>query len=547
LTALKSNLHHLWQRLSTSQFRAFVLSVGVLWLAWSIAVAFCYYKTNITFLRAESGYFQMMSHAAPPPHSDMLRYFVTKSYYGHYIPVALYSELELSYLIGPRERFWKLRQLATVSFLATCLSLLVYTVARIHFLGRTQAMAIAAGVAAIFVFQPLMHEFVAWPFLVFQLGAFILYALTLFALVQWIKAPERKTWIWLAALFSYLSMHVIGFGLAAVSATAAVFIACLFGIYFGTLKEFAPARRALLAALTTLLVFASVHALCMQLLTAQPVTSSPHVVSPHRIAVDLGFCVMAFVSMIHALIWFESPPPSSYAEALMGNLWPWGLFLVALAISFLVLRARSCLRQPTADQFTQFCLHCFSLTAFCGLIFMMVARHSIESDSSPIQNYLFGSRYLVPGNFMLFGSFAIFAVMASRRTPNAGAILFVILGFVALIAGRQFGATTYRKIDPRAEISHGKAWRSLVSLAHECRAASLPVPNVPMAPLTEFFSFDLKLYEPLLRYSLHLPKEERIDFEPWEKIRGAELEKYQSVAPSLDRTTRLLKLDVSNR
>jgi hypothetical protein len=410
-------------------------------------------------------------------------------------------------------------------------------------LGRTQAMAIAAGVAAIFVFQPLMHEFVAWPFLVFQLGAFILYVLTLFALVQWIKAPERKTWIWLAALFSYLSMHVIGFGLATVSATAAVFIACLFGIYFGTLKQFAPARRALLAALITLLVFASVHGL----LAAHPVTSAPHVVSLDRMAVDLGFCAMAFVSMIQALFWFESPPPPSYAEALMGNLWPWGLFLVVLAISFLVLRARSCLRQPTPDQLTQFCLHCFSLTAFCALVFMMVARHSIEPDPSPIQNYLLGSRYLVPGNFMLFGSFAVLAVMASRRAPNVGAVLFVILGFVALMAGRQFGATTYRKIDPRAEISHGKAWRSLVSLARECRAASLPVPNVPMAPLTEeFFDFDLKLYEPLLRYSLHLPREERIAFEPWEKIRGAELQKYQSVAPSLQRITRLLKLD-SNR
>jgi hypothetical protein len=148
---------------------------------------------------------------------------------------------------------------------------------------------------------------------------------------------------------------------------------------------------------------------------------------------------------------------------------------------------------------------------------------------------------------MLFGSFAAVAVTAARRGPKFAALLFLTLGFTALIAGRQFGATTYRQIEPRAEISHDQAWRSIVSVARECRAASLPVPNVPMAQLTEeFFDFDLKLYEPLLKYSLHLPREERIDFEPWEKIRGAELQKYQSVAPSFRRMTRLLKLEVPN-
>jgi hypothetical protein len=536
-------LPRLWQQLSVLRSRGFVLKVAALWLAWFVAVAFCYYKTNITFLRAESGYYLMVSHASSPPHLDVLRDFVTKSYRHHYIPAAFYSELELSYLFGPHERFWKLRQVAAISLLATCLSLLLYTVARIHALPRLQSMAIAAGASAIFVFQPLMHEFVAWPFLIFQLNAFILYALTLFALAQWIKAPTRKIWIWLAAAFSYLSMHAIGFGLATVVATAAVFAACLLGIYFGKLKEFVPARRTLLAAFVVLLIFTGVHTLCMQLLSVQRPGPSPQHLSPDSAAAYLGYCALAFVDMAHALIWFDPPP--SFAQSLISDLWPWGLFFFALAISFLVLRARSCLSRPTPERLTQFSFHCFSIAAFCVFVFLILARRLIEADPNPIQNSLFGARYLVPGNFMLFGSFAVLAVTASRRSPNVAAFMFLILGFIALISGRQFGATTYLQLAPHAVISHDQAWRSLVSLARECRRAGLPVPNVPLAPLTEeFYDFDLKLYQPLLKYSLHLPAKEKIDFEPWQNIRGAELQKYQSVAPSFGKITDMLKLKI---
>ena len=533
------------QSMQRTLIRSRLLQIAAVWLAWSMAVTFCYYQTNVTFLRAESGYFQIVSHSAPAPHYDMLRHFFTHSYNGHYAPLAFSTELELTYLIGPREPFWKWRQLAAVSFLATCLSLLVFSVARIHRLPGWHATVVAAGITAVFVFQPLLREFVAWPFLIFQLTAFILTALTVFALVQWTKAPTRKSWIWLAAAFSYLSMNAIGFGLATVLATAAVFAACLCGLYAGKLKQFLPVGRTLLAALATLLLFAAAHVICMQVLRP-PGIHAPTLASVDSPSIDLGFSMMAFLDMMHALISFN-PPPYFANPVVVGNLWPWGLFFLTLAISLLILRARACLREPSTEHLVQFALYCFSITAFFAFLAMMIARHVIDSDPSPIYTYLVGSRYLVPGNFMLFGSVAAVAVTASRRAPNAGALLFLILGLTALIAGRQFGVTTYRQIDPRAEISHAKAWRSLASLARECRAASLPVPNVPMAQLTEeFFDFDLKLYEPLLKYSLHLPAEKKIDFEPWEKIRGAELQKYQSVAPSFRELTRLLKLQVPN-
>jgi hypothetical protein len=113
----------------------------------------------------------------------------------------------------------------------------------------------------------------------------------------------------------------------------------------------------------------------------------------------------------------------------------------------------------------------------------------------------------------------------------------------ALVASKQFGATEYKQLSPSATISHGKAWRAIVSLSQECLAANLPVPNVPMGALTqEFYDWDLKLFEPLLRYSLHLAPEQKIEFEAWQKVRGTELKKYEAVAPSLTRVISLLKL-----
>jgi hypothetical protein len=74
-------------------------------------VTLCYYDTNITFLRAESGWYQFVSRGEPAPHYHTMRQFFTNSFHGHYSPLAFYTEFKLTYLIGPRESFWKWRQL----------------------------------------------------------------------------------------------------------------------------------------------------------------------------------------------------------------------------------------------------------------------------------------------------------------------------------------------------------------------------------------------------------------------------------------------------
>jgi hypothetical protein len=469
----------------------------------------------------------------------MLRQFFTNSSHGHYTPFAFYTEFELTYLIGPREAFWKWRQLGAVSTLATCFFFLAYTVARIHRIRTWVALAYAGGISALFVFQPLMRELIAWPFLVLQVAAAAVSTLALYALVQWMKEPTKRKWIWLAGAFSYLSMHFVGYGFATVLATAAVFGACLAGIYSGQLKEFFPIRRTLLVVLITMLLFAGIHGACMQFLHTSPLIRSTG--PPADIPSMLIFWVSFFLSAVRALIPFESP--FSINNQLPANLWPWGLLLLILAASSLILMARSCLRRPTPERLSQFILHCFSIVVFCGFVLMAIARYLVEPDPSGFHNFLLGSRYLVPGNLLLFGTFAALTVRMTRRAGRAGIFLFIALGLAAFVASKQFGATDYKQVFPGSAISHGKSWRAMVSLSQECRAANLPIPNVPMGALTcEFYDWDLKLYEPLLRYSLHLAPEQQIEFEAWEKMRGTELKKYEAVAPSLNRVISILKL-----
>jgi hypothetical protein len=415
-----------------------------------------------------------------------------------------------------------------LSILATCLFAIVYSAAGKERVSDLRAIAIAIGTTALFVFQPLMREFIAWPRLVLHLECLIFSALSLFSLIQWIKEPLARKWVWLAAIFAYSSMHCYGGGFATVLGLIAVFGIFLVASFSGQLQQFLPVRRTLLTVFAITLLFAGGHAACMHFLRASPLipTNFIHVDGP----TVLGFIGLAFLSALHALISFN--PPDAFSH-LVAGLWPWGVFLIAAAMLFLIALARSYRQKPTVDCLTQFALHAFSIVAFCAYILQLAARDVTEPGATTIDfhNFLLGARYLLPANFMLFGSFAAIAMTFARRSGRLAAISFLLIGLAAFITTKQ-GLSTYQSFSPGNAISHGNAWRALVSLARESRSANLPVPNIPMQRVTDF-DWDLKLYEPLLRYSLHLSAEDKIEFEPWEKMRGAELEKYEAVAPSL--------------
>jgi hypothetical protein len=482
-----------------------------------------------------------MAHDMPFPHFGALRHFFTHSHGGHYTPFAYYAEVELSYVLGPREPFWKWRQLNAVIFLAVSLSFLAYTVARIQRVPPLRAGIVAGSLTSLFVFQPLMRELVASPLLALQITAGSLFSLTVLALLKWVGEPTRKRWIWLATAVSYLSVHFVGYGLATVLATLLIFSVAVIGIHFGRLPSFVSVRRTLIVCLISLLVLTGIHAILMEFLLHPPA------VQPNGLPVDvksvLIFLAALFFSAIHGLVSFD--PPASYNGQLPPNLWPWGLLLLIIAATSLIWLARSCVRRPTAVRFSHFVLHCFSVVAFCVFVLMCAARLIAEPSPTGFHNYLLGTRYVVPANLLLFGSFAVLAATIARRAGRVASVVFVLLAVTALLGSREFSAGYYKQMYSVGSVSQGKAWRAMVTLAKQCRAANLPVPNVPMAALTfEFRDWDLKLYAPLLRYSLGLPRDAKIEFEQWEKVCGPERARYESAAPALRQVIALLHLQV---
>jgi hypothetical protein len=512
---------------------------AVLWFVWLIAVTLAYYDTNISLLRAENGWFHILCHSAPAPHGGMLRDFLMRGGHGHYTPFAFYTELELSYLFGTNEALWKWRQLGAVTILAVCLSLLSYSLARVRGISPWRACVIAGGLAAVFVFQPMMRELVAWPFMVLQVIAGSLSAFAAFAILRWVIEPTSKTWIWLAAGISYLSMHFIGYGVATVVATEFVFTLALVGIWTGHLSSFAPTKRTLLICWVVLAVLAGIHGGLMEgLRITSPL--SPNV-APVGAKSVLVFCVGLFLAAIRSLISFDPPP--SFDSQLPLSLWPWGLFLVVIAAVYMVSLARSCLQRPTRARLSRFALSCFSIVAFFGFTLTAVARQVAEPNPSGFHNFLLGARYLVPANLLLFGLVVTIVVDVMGRPGWSTTLLFFLLGATALIASRELSRRDYNQLYASGGRSHAKTWRAIVSLSRECRAAGLPVPNVPMKSLTyEFYDWDLRQFEPLLRHSLRLAPEIKIEFEPWENVAGIEFEKYQAVAPSLPRLVGSLNL-----
>lgn len=525
---------HNLQRWFSAVARTFAFKLAVIWLAWSIVIIAAYYRTNIVFLRAESGFYQQISQS---PHRHGLIHYFSDSYHGHYTPFAFAAEIELSHWFGPREAPWKWRQLTGFVILATCLSATVYAAAKSSGHAHWNALAVAAGTTALFIFQPHILEFVAWPVLIFFLGTIIFSTLALFALIQLARNPTQGKWIWLAAGTAYLSMHCTGLGLTSVLATAAVFSAFLAGIYWGRLKQFSSSRRTLLVALVSLLLIAAVHAFCMHFLRTS-VPGGPKT-DYLDISMLLGFIAAVFFSACQAIVVFRLLP--AFHSELVASMWPWGVFVVVVAVSAVVALVRAYLRAPKVERLVQFVLHTFSIVAFAAYILLALARAVAEPTTDWTLGSLIASRYLVVANLTLFGSFTAIAVLLAGKVGRLCIPIFLMLGLTAFVTNKQYAKNAYPDLQSALVVPHGKTWRDIVSMVRECRAASLPVPDVPMQVLAEF-RWPLHDYRDILRYSLRLEHDEKIEFLDWKQIDAAARQRYEEASPSLGKVFRTLKV-----
>src|SRR4051794_19067872 len=230
----------------------------VKWLAifllWWVLTAIVYSKVESNFLRAESGWYLFMSKSSPAWQKDFLGILATRTFIGHYTPIAFITEFETAKLAGATPAFWKWRQITVAALLATVLFSLVKNSCRVCSLTPGKSVATAIAATALLVFQPYMTDFIAWPFMVMQLVWLGLTILALLCLIRIVERPTEARWPWLAVSAAYGSLNVLGLGLTTTAATAMVLSGLLFWEYRN------DRSKRLVVPLTVVLVLSAIHA-----------------------------------------------------------------------------------------------------------------------------------------------------------------------------------------------------------------------------------------------------------------------------------------------
>jgi hypothetical protein len=514
---------------------------AVVYLACLLATVAMYHGTNITFLRADSGYFQMLAHESPKKQKRTIRHFWHDSVDGHYTPLAFIAELRFTRFAGTRASVWRWRQMLVVAAIIAALYIVATYALRTGGFTAGNARACGAGIAAIVLAHPLMTDFVAWPFHVVQLEWMFMNTLTLGLLLKGaVSLDQRPFWICVAAASGYASMHALGLGFVTAVGTASVLSVLLLLAYSG--KGFAGAahRRRLGITLLLLSILTTAHALAMLFLVV------PHDVpaSSFRFTFAHGFGLLGLYP-IFALLSLPGIviEPTLTAEVIRSG-WPFGVALLGgVGICLWAAMQRLRTNRDIASSARAVLLF-FSSAAFLMAIFLIGARQWKLPSDLGLYGYVTGPRYLGAVSFTLFGAGLWCLTGFSQTRQRSIAVLCIAVGLATCLAQRGYQEGILLRDGARSRISHEDAWQLILRSAREARLANLPVPNVPLGQLTqEFYAFDLKLFAPLLRAELGLRHDERCEFVDWQSCRTTLRAEYDRDVPSLKELIAMLHLE----
>jgi hypothetical protein len=519
------------------QLTQFILIYGF----WFALVALCYHRTPVTFFRAESGWYQTLSRASAASQRDFVRDIFTKSHNGHYAPLVFWLEFEQTKLVGTREAYWRWRAIVLISLLGSILFLLVRRAAVAADLKTTTACCLGVGLTGLTLFQPLMIEFVAWPFLMLQLGWMILSMITLWSLVSLVSDANPQRFAWIAALSAYASLHFFGLGLLTAAATASIFIAILF---LRERFEWPPSDRHHISAALVLLVFLTLcHAIGILRLNSVPSVAVTPAFQPLTRAL-MGFAGVYPVFILNAFFLGITVPLDAAIQ--LQSAWPFGPAVLLVGI-FIIATAVWQLKESEQKEAVavRLVLITFSFIGYIALLLLLAIREIHEPSRIPLFGMFVGSRYVVPSTIIFFGAVVAATVAATaavkKRVYLSTASL--LLASCAIISQHQFARYVYPKFQPFAQISHNHAWSLIKGMSREARAAGLPVPNVIMNDLTqEFHGWDLKLFEPVLRHDLNLAPEQRIEFVDIGEALGSRNGEYARSVPSLAELSKTMRV-----
>lgn len=507
-----------------------------------VLVAAVYRKTPMNFLRAESGWFLVQAHSDSESQQRFRKNFFRGSYGGHYTPLGFLAEFEMAKIAGTNESIWKWRQILALSLIAAGLAGTVYTIGSRFQLPASTRWMMAVAVTAGSVYRPEMMDFISWPFMIFQLVFLGLLVLALYSVLRLIVSPEKRRWPWIAALAAYGSMHASGLGVVAVVAVAVVFAGILFVAGRCPSSAYAPHRKNVAKALIALLCLSALHGSAMVYLLEVQESFAVSAVSFGKLL--LGFTANLGLAALGTFAGTTISEPHSRALAYS---WPYGILMIAAALLLVVWLLGKALKQPTAQNVTRFALHAFSISAFFTLIGLIAARSlqtsSLYGAAAILAQNISIPRYILPVHFLIVASAVEVLVRLAERAPRFSSGAFGALALAAVAAQVDYRWTTFPYVAPLARISHTSSWGLIVATARECRAAQLPIPDVPLAALTQEFSDEsINSFAPLLRHELQWKSGEKIETIPWEEYLRGGRDRYRTV-PSLQLLEHKLDLD----
>jgi len=499
-----------------------------------VLVAAVYRKTPINFLRSESGWFLFHAYSAPEVQQQFLQGFFHASYGGHYTPLAFLAEFETAKLAGTNESIWKWRQIIVLALIAAGVAGTVYAIGGAFELSTSRRWLMAAALAAGSVYRPEIMDFISWPFMILQLLFIGLLMLVLYAVLRVAADPDLTRWPWIAALAAAGSMHVSGMGLVAVAAVAVVFSGILLIGARSPATNYHASRKRIAGALIAMLGLAALHGWAMVHFLPSAPASVP-VSGGSFLKLMLGFTANLAVTALRTFVGTTIPEPDARALAYS---WPYRFLVIIGAVFLLRGLLRKSVREFTPENVMRFALHTFSITGFFALIVLIAIRQfqsaSLDAAATAVAVFAAVPRYIVPLHFLALASAADLSVQLARRAPRFSSGLFCALALAAFAAQVDYRWSTFPYVATYARISHSSAWGLIVATVRECRAAQLPVPNVPLATLTQEFSdWDPKMFEPLLRRELKLAPEEKIEMITWEQYRQGNRDRYRTSVPSL--------------
>lgn len=521
------------RRLTSSKSLWFV---GIFLFWWGLTT-FVYHHTYSNFLRAESGWYLFISQSTPVVQDNFVKDLLTKSFKGHYTPLAFLSEFVTAKLVGTHGGFWKWRQISFLALVATAQFLFLHLSATAFQLSRFKASFLAAAITALLIFQPQMRDFISWPFMIFQLLWMLTSVVALISLVQMTRFPAEAIWPWLTAAAGYASLHFLGLGIATVAATAAG----MAWIWWTVRRSKSSNASKIAVPLLSMVVIATLHAVIM----VKSVRPDDMVTPPGWQPLSFLMSVLGFIpnfafATLRSLFSTAEAKPESWQVI---HDWPYGLAILfgfAFMLCLALLRYR---REPTTRNQARLVFHIFTSVSFLTMIALISLRVWRIPSPNGFGDYLAGSRYLIPGSFALAGLTAELLCLVDFMSVFASAFFSLGLGVCVILGNFQFAANIRPKSQPRAMISHENVWRSIVSMARECQSADLAIPNIPLGELTqEFHDWDLKLFEPLLRADLRTPPETTIQIEPWQGFVNGSPDIYSRKVPSLAKVRKQLNL-----